>query len=568
MGATGSTALPRTEQEARQRRSRVAVLVAAVPRLELTAMAVAAAVGVAWALWQPPVRDLAGHLFRIQQYDAVGLHVWNNLWYGGHLTPGYSMLFPPVAAAIGIGLTGVLSSTVGAGCFAALVHRFAGPAAWPGALWLAAATSTNLFTGRLVFALGAALGLGACLATQRGRPTLAAVLAIAAGATSPVAAAFVVLAGVALALAGDSPQRRRHGIVLAVAPALTVLVLSAAFPVQGDAQFGPVTLAACLLAGLSVWAAAPAAERVLRVGAVLYVAGCVVAFLVPTPLGGTAGRLAALVTGPLVLTLLLARRRAGTLPVPLTRPAGVAAVAVGVVVAAGWQWGAVRQDVHDAVAPAYAQSTREAFYAPLVKEVQRRSREPVRLEIPFTATHYEALWVGRRVAMARGWLRQLDRAHNPLFYDGRLTAARYGRWLRDNGVSWVALPAAPLDDSARAEARIIRSRPEYLRPVWHSPDWRLYRVGGSPGLISGPGRLLRLDEDGFVLEANRRGRILVRLRHNRYWSVASGDACVARAPDGWTALDVAEPGTVAITARLGSPARLGGQPQCPSAGGR
>jgi hypothetical protein len=558
MGATGSARAPRVRERVR-RRSRVAVLLAAVPRLEATAMAVAAAVAIAWALWQPPVRDLAAHLFRIQQYEAVGLQMWNNLWYGGHLTPGYSTLFPPVAAEIGIGATGVVAAVVAAGCFAALIHRSAGPAAWPGALWLAAATGTNLFTGRVVFALGAALGLGACLAAQRGRPAVAAALGVAAGATSPVAGAFVARAGIALIVAGGSPRRRRHGIALATAPAITVLVLSAAFPVHGDAQFGPVTLAASVLAGLAVWAAAAPTDRVLRAGALLYIAGCGLAFLVPTPLGGTAGRLAAMVTGPLVLTLLLARRRAGTLPAPLTRPAGVALLAVGIVVAAAWQWGPVRRDVHDAVVPAYAKSTREAFYAPLVAEIRRRSAEPVRVEIPFTATHYEALWVARHVSIARGWLRQVDRAHNALFYEGRLTSARYGRWLRENGVSLVALPAAPLDDSARDEVGIIRSRPPYLRQVWSSPDWRLYQVTGSPGLVSGPGRLLHLDEDGLVLEAERRGRILVRVRHTRYWDVEAGDACVSRAPAGWTAVDVARPGTITMSVRIGSRG-----PRCPA----
>jgi hypothetical protein len=467
-----------------------------------------------------------------------------------------------VAAAIGIGATGVLAATIAAGCFAALIHRSAGRAAWPGALWFAAASGTNLFTGRVVFAMGAALGLGACLAAQRGRPVPAAVLGIAAGATSPVAATFVALAGVALLVAGDSARTRRHGIVLAAAPALAVLALSAAFPVQGDAQFGPVTLTASLLAGLSVWTAAAPCERVLRVGALLYVAGCGLAFVVPTPLGGTAGRLAALVTGPLVLTLLLARRRAGTLPAPLRRPAGAAFVAVAVVLAVGWQWGPVRRDVHDALSPGYARSTREVFYAPLVEAIQRRSREPVRVEIPLTATHYETLWVARHISIARGWLRQLDRARNALFYHGHLTTGRYERWLHESGVGWVALPAAPLDDSAREEVRIIRSRPAYLQPVWESRDWRLFRVKGSPGLISGPGRLVRLDEDGLLIEAHRSGRLLVRITHSRYWDVEAGDACVSRTPGGWTAVEVARAGTVALHARVGSPLRLGRQPQC------
>jgi hypothetical protein len=558
MSATGSPTASRP-------RARVGTRVtplAGLPRLEITAMALAAALALAWALWLPPVRDLAGHLFRVDQYDAVGVHVWNNLWYGGHPTPGYSVLFPPVAAWLGLGATGVIAATAAAGCFAALLRHHAGSAAWIGALWLAAATATNLFTGRIVFALGIALGLGACLAAQRGRPALAAVLAIATAAATAVAAAFVALAGLALALAGDTARQRRHGVVLAAAPAVTVVAINSAFPVVGDAQFGAVTFAASVVAGLAVWAAADPGDRVVRAGALLYVAGCALAFAIPTPLGGTVSRLAALVTGPLVITLLLARRRAGTLPGPLTRPAGLAVVAVGAALAAGWQWGAVRKDVHDAVAPAYAQSTREAFYAPLVDEIRRRSNGTTRVEVPLTATHYEALWVAREVAIARGWLRQLDRAHNPLFYDGRLTAARYGRWLRENGVGWVALPAVPLDDSAGQEVRVIRSRPAYLSEVWRSPDWRLFRVNGSPGLVSGPGRLQRLDDDELVIDAYRPGDLLVRVRYSRYWKVTAGEACVAPGHADWTAVHAARPGRIRLTARFGSLTRLGSQPQC------
>jgi hypothetical protein len=557
MGATGSLPVARRRERARARRGSTDL-----PLLEITAMAVAGALAVAWALWLPPVRDLAGHRFRIEQYEAVGPAVWNNLWYGGHHTPGYSVLFPPVAALLGIGLTGVLAATSAAGCFAALVHRHAGAAAWPGALWFAAGSATNLFTGRLVFAMGVALGLGACLAAQRDRAVLSAVLGVGAAATSAVAAAFVAMAGIALVVTAASPRSRRLGEMLAAAPAVTVVAIALLFPVEGTAHFGSIMLAASVAAGLSVWAAAPRGDRVLRAGAVLYIAGCALAFVLPTPLGGTAGRLAALVTGPLVLTLLLARHRAGALPAWSRRPAALAAVALALAVAAGWQWGSARLDVGDAVA--HERSTRAEYFAPVVAEIRRRSRGPVRVEIPFTLMHYEALWVARDVPLARGWLRQVDRAHNPLFYEGRLTAARYGRWLRENGIGWVALAAGPLDRSARDEARIIRSGPPHLREVWRSPDWRLFQVVASPGLVSGPGRLVRLDDEGFVVHADRPGRLLVRVRHTRYWRVTAGAGCVTRAPTGWTETRAARPGRIAITARVGPLLELGKQPQCRS----
>jgi hypothetical protein len=202
----------------------------------------------------------------------------------------------------------------------------------------------------------------------------------------------------------------------------------------------------------------------------------------------------------------------------------------------------------------------------VMEEIERRSREVTRVEIPFTATHYEALWVARRMSIARGWLRQLDHAYNPLFYDGRLTAARYGRWLRENGISWVALPAVPLDDSARQEVRVIRARPPYLQEVWRSPDWRLFRVRSSPGLLSGPGRVVHLGDDGLVLDAHRPGRLLIRVRYSRYWHVASGQACVAPAGSGWTAVHAARPGRIRITAQLGSLMRMGKQPRCRDGG--
>jgi hypothetical protein len=239
------------------------------------------------------------------------------------------------------------------------------------------------------------------------------------------------------------------------------------------------------------------------------------------------------------------------------------ALAIGFAIAVGWQWGPARLDVHDAVAPAYARSTEQAFYAPMIDQIERRSSGPMRVEIPFTATHYEARWVAPRVMLARGWLRQLDRAHNPLFYDGRLTSARYGRWLRGMGASWVALPAAPLDPSARHETRVIAGRPPYLREVWRSPDWRLFRVIGSPGLVSGPGRLAEVQGDSFVLQADRPGRFVVRVRHTRYWHVAAGAACVARARAGWTAVRVTRGRRIRVTARVGNLRRLGRQPQCP-----
>ena len=41
--------------------------------------------------------DLAAHLYRADLFDREGFTIWNGNWYGGHHTPAYSVLFPPLA---------------------------------------------------------------------------------------------------------------------------------------------------------------------------------------------------------------------------------------------------------------------------------------------------------------------------------------------------------------------------------------------------------------------------------------------------------------------------------------
>ena len=71
--------------------------------------------------------------------------------------------------------------------------------------------------------------------------------------------------------------------------------------------------------------------------------------------------------------------------------------------------------------------------------------------------HWEARWVAPSVMLARGWERQLDRYRNALFYDGSpLTPRATTRGCSRSRSSYVALPDAPLDYSAKAEATAAR----------------------------------------------------------------------------------------------------------------
>src|SRR4051812_8516583 len=74
------------------------------------ALALSAAFTGAFALWNPPLRDLAAHTFRADYFSDYGLALWNGSWYGGEYMLTYSILFPPLAALLSPELGGVLAA--------------------------------------------------------------------------------------------------------------------------------------------------------------------------------------------------------------------------------------------------------------------------------------------------------------------------------------------------------------------------------------------------------------------------------------------------------------------------
>jgi hypothetical protein len=229
-------------------------------------------------------------------------------------------------------------------------------------------------------------------------------------------------------------------------------------------------------------------------------------------------------------------------------------VAVALVIPfAVWQWAPGQKVV---TSPAAVPSTQQSFYTPLIHELQGLAANPVRVEIPPTLEHWEAAFVAPYISLARGWERQLDTEYNSLFYvPGQLTAQSYEQWLAASGVTYVALPKSPLDYAATAEAALLRSGAvTTLRPVWHSSNWQLWRVVGSPGLVSGPGVVTALGPDHLTVAATGAGAITVRVRYTKFWSVESGDACVGLGPAGWTLVTAQSPGVVQLSASILHPA--------------
>ena len=223
--------------------------------------------------------------------------------------PGYSVLFPPVSAALTPQLAAGLAATATAALFEPLARRHFGPDAWLGALWFGAATATNLFTGRLAFAFGLLPAVATALALQRGRPRLACALGFITALCSPVAALFAALAGGAYAIGSyietrrGAPRKRRwYGSASLVALASLAPVAAAGDRVPGGwhrAVHIHDAVAASTDRRRDVAGDAQARIRRCEPAIVLYIAGCILAYAITTAVGSNAARLGALVAGPL-----------------------------------------------------------------------------------------------------------------------------------------------------------------------------------------------------------------------------------------------------------------------------
>ena len=204
-----------------------------------------------------------------------------------------------------------------------------------------------------------------------------------------------------------------------------------AFPEGGSEPFTLATLWPIPLVAAGLLVALPRRELALRVGVLLYTLGCIVAYVVSTPVGSNAARLGALVAGPLAALALWPRHRRWLL---------LAALPLLYL-----QWQAPIRDVNRS---ANDPSVSAAYYQPLLAFLDRQDGPPFRVEIPFTKFHWETYDVAPHFPLARGWERQLDIKYNHLFYDGSLTPAT----LRE----LAARAGGPIRRGLRREAGLLR----------------------------------------------------------------------------------------------------------------
>ncbi len=472
------------------------------------ALAAAVALAAAFLGWRGI--DLPAQLYRVTMFHRVGFSLWDPQWYAGHWALDYSVVFPPVAATIGVTATATLSAAGAAWAFDRLVIRHFGTAARVGSLLFALGTAEQLAIGQLAFLLGEALALAACVAGVRRRWVAAFVLALACSLASPMAGAFLGLAALAWVVGGAAADRRGACSVL-VGAALPLALSAATFSAPGTFPFPFGDFAFELPAAAALWILAPRGDRILRAGAALYAAATLASFVVRSPVGGNVGRLGECIAVPLGACVLWPRRR--LLFAVLAFPMAL------------WQW----TPAWGALSGVNAgeSSAHRAYYAPLLDFLDRNAVPAGRVEVIPTKYHWEAAYVAPSVALARGWERQVDIALDPLFYGGRpLSGAEYRNWLLAEGVRYVAVPDASLDFAGSAEARLIDIGVVGLDPVWSDAHWRVYSVEGSPGIVSGPARLDGMSGGHLRLDVTGPGLVTVRVRGGTHWEVVGGPACV------------------------------------------
>ena len=538
----------------------------------LPAVALSSALALAMLIWSPPVGDLAAQVFRTELFQQAGLAIWNGTWYGGHYTLTYSVLFPPLGALLGPRVVGMLSVVASAYLFDRLVRdRWGAEARWA-TLWFGAGVVTLLADGQLTFALGVAFGLASLRALQARRSALALLASAACALSSPVAAVFlagILLAG-AWALPGDLGRLtrgwRRRGthprgrfsdprgwgvpcgdrtrgpatLVAFLALALT-LVPNLLFPGAGQFPFAFSSYVAIPLwcgGALYVVRGLPEEGQLRRV-LIGYLFASTLVWLMPNAMGGNAVRLGALFGGPVLAAVALSRRPP------------VAPWLLALALAGGLYWqltASVTQIARSVGDP----STASTYFEPAAAWLRAHGGEGARVEVPPTANHWESAYLAPKFELARGWLRQLDTTRDDVFYDEEeLNRASYGAWLRDNAISYVALPDAPLDYSSVAERRLILSDPPYLELRHQIPHWRIYRVLDPKPLVAPLGaaraRTLWVGRQGFALDVSQPGEFLVRVNFTPYWSISRGAGCILRRGD-WTVARASHPGIFRVDA--------------------
>jgi len=501
-----------------------------------TALATAAASLLVWLA--PPSGDLAAHEYQRSLFLGHGFALWDNFWYAGRYAfVGYSVLYYPLAALLGISLLAVVTIAIAAGAFAVLLEQEWGSASRWAVRAFAVVWSGVLITGEYPFALGITLALLALLAFRAGRRWVGAGLTVLVLAASPVALVLltVVLIGVAVARRGTLRGRAAVPALALGAAAAVEVVLLRLFPLGGSLGF-PLSqaLAAFVFCGIGIACTRRLENaRLLHYVFIAYAIAVAVFYVVPSGLGDNIARLRFLAVPLALLVLALRRWR------PVKVSVGVLALALSwnvTPLAAGWT--RANQDIT-------AQAN--VWRAP-VAFLHEHLRPGYRVEAVDTTEHWPAYYLASaKIPLARGWFRQDDFPFDAILYRHRtLAPAQYLGWLRRLGVAYVVLTRAPPDYSSRAEKRLVRSGRAGLQRVFSTRQISIYAVPDAQPIVRGPGspEVLAFRESRLAIRVSEAGTYDVAVRWSPYWRASTG--CLVPSDDGMVELRTHSPATVRI----------------------
>jgi hypothetical protein len=485
---------------------------------------VAVLVSALWAVLPPSGSDLAAQVAHADFFGSDGWLPVDMGWFGGTDVYGYSVISPPLMALIGVTAFGIVTTVAASGLLALLLRRSAVPRPRVAGLVGALIFGANLMVGRLTFALGICVGLATllCLWVEgRRRVPLLVIGMIVTWAASPLAALFLMMVGVALV----ARRRVADGSILGMTGGLmllasAVLGQSGVMPMElGDVVRGVVACA--LVASVTRY-------QLVRIVAGLSALSLVCAYAVATPVGVNALRLPAIFAVPVALATSRLRWRA-LIPLVAATLLLIPPMTLG-----------------DAVVGQPA--TQVAYFTPLDRQLEARQLTG-RVEVVPTADRWEAVYVAGQVPLARGWMTQIDRANNALFFDSALmTPRRYQRWLQRNAVQYVAVSTAAPAAAGASEKALIAGGLPYLARVWHSTNWTLYAVRHHTTTVSGA-VLLSQDARGVSFRSVAPGSVTVRVHWSRWLDLQGPRGCL-QAEGRWTRVRVRTPGDYLLSSAL------------------
>jgi hypothetical protein len=327
-------------------------------------------------------------------------------------------------------------------------------------------------------------------------------------------------------------RRPPAGLVVRVGAGMAMiggalLGLEAAFPQGGRYGFRGTELVYALVAGAWIALIAWRSRHGRLLAAVLLAIGlaCVVAFVVPSPVGSNLTRFRAYAFPLALLAACLVSFR----PRSLTVPAVVLALFYSVS-----PYVAVATELGDARAAA------ARFWTSTLDAVRARTGPDYRVDVVPTFDNWEAYHVpAADLPLARGWYRQVDLDRNSVLYRDGLTGGEYRAWLRSRGVRLVVLPLAPLDRlGAIPQADLLRSGRSGLVEVARTSQAVVYELPAATPILTGPAdaRITAYEHERIAGTVGGPGAYTLRVASTPYLTVVSGDVCLEPGANGTTRL--------------------------------